>query len=307
MPTSSMITGPVTRGEPIPQPMLGRLRASPDRRGDASALRARLAQDGYVYLPGLFVRDEILAARQAVFERLAEVGEIAEPVIDGIATGTSQRRERCADLGAFWRSVSETWALRRITHGARLHRLMDDLLEGESRPQDYIFLRPAGPGKHTRVHCDAGFFTRTTERVLTAWIALGDTPLSDGPLFVIEGSHRFADVLESQRGFDVVRDTGRQAAFAETALELAASHDARVLSEDYGAGDVVVFSMYLLHGAFDNMSPVGRVRLSCDVRYQHAADPVDERYFGPEPLGTTGAGYGELVGAKPLTEEWHVR
>jgi hypothetical protein len=49
------------------------------------------------------------------------------------------------------------------------------------------------------------------------------------------------------------------------------------------------------------------VRLSCDVRWQPADLPLDERYFGAHPGGTTGAGYAELVGAKPLTQEWHVR
>lgn len=37
---------------------------------------------------------------------------------------------------------------------------------------------------------------------------------------------------------------------------------------------------------------------------KHAMDP---RYSGPHPGGTTGAGYGELNGAKPLTQAWHVR
>ena len=49
------------------------------------------------------------------------------------------------------------------------------------------------------------------------------------------------------------------------------------------------------------------MRLSCDVRYQPVAEPIDPRYFGPNPGGTTGAGYGELNGAKPLTQAWHVR
>ena len=29
--------------------------------------------------------------------------------------------------------------------------------------------------------------------------------------------------------------------------------------------------------------------------------------MGDRPEGTTGAGYAELNGAKPLTEQWHVR
>jgi len=65
--------------------------------------------------------------------------------------------------------------------------------------------------------------------------------------------------------------------------------------------------MNLLHGSLDNQSPVGRTRLSCDVRWQPLADPVDTRYSGPNPPGTTGAGYGELNGAKPLDEPWHQR
>ena len=65
--------------------------------------------------------------------------------------------------------------------------------------------------------------------------------------------------------------------------------------------------MFTLHGSLQNVSEENRVRLSVDVRYQRLADTVDERYFGPSPTGTTGIGYGELVGAKPLTEAWHIR
>jgi hypothetical protein len=35
--------------------------------------------------------------------------------------------------------------------------------------------------------------------------------------------------------------------------------------------------------------------------------PVDDRYFGTNPRGTTGIGYGELNGAKPLDQPWHER
>ena len=99
----------------------------------------------------------------------------------------------------------------------------------------------------------------------------------------------------------------RKAAFSETPGEFAEMRDSRVLTTDFGAGDVVIFGMFMLHGSLDNVSPINRVRLSCDVRYQLASEPLDERYFGTNPTGTTGAGYGELVGAKPLTDAWHVR
>ena len=46
---------------------------------------------------------------------------------------------------------------------------------------------------------------------------------------------------------------------------------------------------------------------NADVRFKPKAMPKDPRYFGKHPTGTTGFGYGELNGAKPLDEPWHVR
>lgn len=297
----------ISQGERLSPEYLAPLRDSSVLGDDGNALRQRYHDDGYVYLRGFFDREDIMSARRDVFGRLAAVGEIADPAIEGVFTGRSNRRQQVDDLGAFWRSVSETWNLRRLSHGARLHALMDQLLGDDSCVQDYIFLRPAGPGKHTQVHCDYPFFTRTTEQVATAWIALGDVPLRMGPLFVVEGSHRFSDIVDSYRGFDVALDKTRKAARAESPLQLAAERDTRILTADFGAGDIVVFGMFLLHGALDNVSTNNEVRLSCDVRYQIAHAPRDPRYFGPDPTGTTGAGYGELVGAKAMTEEWHQR
>lgn len=57
----------------------------------------------------------------------------------------------------------------------------------------------------------------------------------------------------------------------------------------------------------DNRAPIRPVRLSCDVRYQPQSEAFDPRYMGPDPGGTFGGGYGELNGAKPLTEDWHQR
>ena len=61
--------------------------------------------------------------------------------------------------------------------------------------------------------------------------------------------------------------------------------------------------MFTLHGSLENNSPAGQARLSCDVRYQPAADPaVDGRYFGPSPTGSKGGGYADMRGARPLAD-----
>jgi ectoine hydroxylase-related dioxygenase (phytanoyl-CoA dioxygenase family) len=297
----------VAQGEPIGSDYLGSLRDSAAVADAPEELVQRMETDGYVYLRGFFDREDVMAARRDIFTQLAAVDEIAEPVLDGIFTGKSTRDEKHTSRGAFWRSVSETWTLRRLSHGRQLHSLMDRLLGETSRAQDYIFLRPAGPGKHTHIHCDAPFFTRSTERVATAWVALGDVPSRMGPLFVVENSHRFEDIAQQYHGFDVSTDTSRKASIEASPLEFAKSRHTRLLTTDFTAGDVVVFGMYLLHGALDNSSTRNEVRLSCDVRYQIASAEQDSRYFGTDPTGTTGASYAELVGAKAMTEDWHQR
>jgi ectoine hydroxylase-related dioxygenase (phytanoyl-CoA dioxygenase family) len=191
------------------------------------------------------------------------------------------------DLGAFWRSVSEGSALRAVTHGETLHALLARVAGEPVRAQNYLFLRPAPVGRSTGLHFDYPFFTRTTERVYTTWIPFGDVPVADGPLTIVEGSHRFTDLHDALRGFDVVYDTSRKAQVAADFTRFAKSRGCRLLTTDFRAGDVCIFGMFTLHGSLDNRSAIGRVRLSCDVRYQPAADPVDPRYFDPSP-GTSG-------------------
>ena len=163
----------VARGENIPAEYIAPLQDSSALLSNPELLRQRFLEQGYVHIKGFFERPDVMAARADIFSRLAEVGEIAEPAIDGIYTGTSQRKESIQNLGKFWRSVSETWSLRRLSHGLQLHDLMSKLLGEPARVQDYIFLRPANPGKATNIHCDYPFFTRTTETVATTMDRFG--------------------------------------------------------------------------------------------------------------------------------------
>ena len=86
----------------------------------------------------------------------------------------------------------------------------------------------------------------------TVWTPVGDVPVERGPLFVIEGSNRFADLIDPMLGFDVAADSGRTAAFDTTAIEIAEERQTRLLSTDFAAGDVLVFGMYTAHGSFDH-------------------------------------------------------
>ena len=274
---------------------------------DGAELQRRLASDGYLFLRGLLDVQEVMDARHELLQRLVEVGEIQTPAIAGIATGERRRRELAGDLGAFWKSVSEGKLLRRVSHGPRLRTIVERVFNAPPRPHDYMFLRIGVVGRSTNLHYDHPFFARGSQRVHTVWIALGEVPRVEGPLVVLEGSHRFTDLIERSRGIDYDSKSSPRVAALEDAVTLAQTRNTRLLTADFAPGDFVLFGMTTMHGSLDNHSPLGRVRVSCDVRYQPAADPLDQRYFGPNPGGTTGAGYGELNGAKPLTEPWHTR
>ena len=297
----------LVQGAPVPAHLVGELTDSTDLLAAPDALRERIEQDGYLLLRGAVDPQRIQAARGEVFTRLEEVGEIRAPSIAGIATGTSQRRAQEGDLGAFWRSVSQGSALRTATHGAELYDIMARVLGQPAQPHDYLFLRPARVGLSTRLHFDFPFFARHSPQIYTAWLALGEIPRRDGTLMVVEGSNRFDDLIGVVKQIDYDSQDSPTVQVMEDTVDFVQSRGSRLLTTDFAPGDVVIFDMFTMHGTFDNHSPDGRVRLSCDVRWQPACDPLDPRYAGSEPPGTTGIGYGELNGAKPLTEDWHTR
>ena len=299
--------GCMVQGQPVPDALIGELPDSSALLERPAALRERLAADGFLYLKGVIDTALIDAARAEVFARLVAVGEVSEPALEAIATGTSRRDELVTDRGQFWKSVSEGPLLRSLSHGEATNRIMSLAIGGPARAQDYIFLRAGARGRATGLHFDYPFFTRAHDQVYTAWLPIGDVPVTDGPLVIVEGSHTFSDLIEPMIGFDVALDNTRKATLPQDAVTLAQQRGARLLTRNFEAGDIVIFGMYTLHGSLENHSAVNRVRLSCDVRWQPRSLPLDERYFGANPGGTTGAGYGELVGAKPLTQEWHVR
>jgi hypothetical protein len=293
------------KGVDVPESLLAPMPDSAGLLDDPRALRARLEADGFLYFRGVLGRDAVQAARREVLARLEAVDEI-EPGTD-VFTGRSARALRQPDLGAFWKSVSEGPTLRSVSHGGAMSRIVAAIAGEPVLPQDYMFLRVGTAGRATGLHYDYPFFTRAHDQVWTVWLPLGDVPLERGPLVMVEGSHRFRDLIDPMIGFDVMKDPSRKADLGSDAVSFAQSRGTRLLVADFEPGDVAIFGMFVAHGSLDNHDGSGRVRISCDVRWQPARLPKDERYFGANPGGTTGAGYAELNGAKPLDQPWHVR
>ena len=294
-------------GIKVPQNLLGNLIETNLLESKDTDLQNALKKDGYIYIKNVIDEDEIAKAREDVFQKLGEVNELKHPFVDGIASGKSNRDVLFSNRGKFWEQVSNISSIRNITNGKNLNKIFDKIFGMPSVGFDFIFLRAVAGGKFTHMHCDAGFFTRATQKVLTCWLAFTDVPPNKGPLFVIEGSHKYDDIYKKYYGFDVDKNKDLKATIDSHPIDFAKERNSKILTTDFNQGDILIFGMYTVHGTFENHSKDNKIRLTCDIRFQPQKEPKDLRYFGVNPGGTTGVGYGELNSARPLNEDWHIR
>jgi Phytanoyl-CoA dioxygenase (PhyH) len=275
----------------------GELRSSIDLIDDVSSLKQRLAEDGYLYLPGYLDRDEVLEARAVITDRLAAEGalESGTPPIEAIVRAGVDFKFR-PDL------ARDNAPLDRLLYSGRMMAFYERFLGGPVLHFDYTWLRAVAPGRGTAPHGDSVFMNRGTSNLYTAWVPLGDISYELGGLIVLERSHRLDEIKSTygQRDVDTYCANHDDAALyasgekwwngqlSDNPFELQRQLDLRWLTGEFKAGDLLTFTLYTLHGSLDNHSD--RVRISSDSRYQLASEAVDERWIGANPIGHGVAG-----------------
>lgn len=247
-------------------------------RGDRAALWQRLRRDGYLYLTDHLDPQLVLDFREYYFATLAETGllEAADSPRSAIDSG------RDIDLELLRQKLFETIVPSAEYEALTSHPSIRDwfawLLEDDVHLHRRRIIRHIRPGEHgigtaTQAHYDLVYLREGTDRVLSMWIPLGDCPVEQGGLTYLEGSH-----------VRVLRDEaeGRLAMPAQSITadlpRLADEHDSRWLFANYRAGDVMVHSAHIVHAGTDNVDPRNRIRLSTDIRYQRASEPIDWRW-----------------------------
>lgn len=272
----------------------GELRDSADVAGDTAALHERMEEDGYVFLRGYLDRDEVIAGRHDMLQRIAGEDGLRDgtDLDDGVLAGPDPVRLR-QDL------TQRSEPLRRVLKDGQMTGLFERFLDGKVRPLDFIWTRSVVPGKGTPPHGDSVFMNRGTEQLYTAWTPFGDIDRQLGGLIVLERSHRLDEIVATygQRDVDTYceddpnaeecRTTGKwpwNGQISNNPVELREQFGLRWLTTDFRMGDVLFFTMYTLHASLDNQSD-DRIRLSTDTRYQLASEPIDERWIGEDPIG----------------------
>jgi ectoine hydroxylase-related dioxygenase (phytanoyl-CoA dioxygenase family) len=276
---------------------LGDLRPS-DPREPLAALRARFDDDGYLWLKHFLPREDVLAFRRHFFAAFADTGLLApgsDPV-DGLAAtvdyNTDLARQRLMELV---RSAAfESFCL----HPA-LWRFLDGFVGGPSYLHKRKLIRYTRPGdpSATGAHYDLTYLRGGTDKLVTAWIPIGDVPVVMGGLVYLEGSAANGRRLEAEFARDHAHlpAAERIGAFNRTMNDngwiskdlpaMAERFDSRWLVADYAAGDVVLHSPYMIHAATCNDTADRRMRLSTDIRYQNVRDEIDARWANHWSLG----------------------
>lgn len=263
------------------------------------SLRQRLEQDGYLYLPGFFEREDVMAVRSSLTESLARQGLLNPdyPHIEAV-WNPKKRTTFQPEL------AQDNLLLQNLVYGDKLLGFYEAFFGEAVLHFDYTWMRAVGPGMGTTPHCDIVYMGRGSQDLLTCWIPYGDVPLELGGLIVLEDSHRKSDRLRAYLDTDVdaycenrpsevkkIKDGegwSHPGWLSKNPVSLREKLGGRWLTTEWQAGDLITFKMNLVHGSLDNSTD--RIRLSSDTRYQRASEPADERWIGASPPGHSAAG-----------------
>jgi ectoine hydroxylase-related dioxygenase (phytanoyl-CoA dioxygenase family) len=239
----------------------------------------------------LLARDEVLEFRGYVFAAFADAGIVApgsDPRLGLAAEGTAPRDLVNRRLMELVRSAAyESFCVQ-----PKLWRFMDGFLGGLSYLHKRKLLRHTMPGSDTvtPAHYDLVYLRGGTDRIVTAWIPIGDTPVEMGGLVYLQGSHALGTKLEAafreknaelspEERINAYNKNMTEGGWISKDLpDMAERFDARWLIADYEAGDVVLHSPYMIHASTANTDRENRIRLSTDIRYQNVRDEIDARW-----------------------------
>ncbi|MQB42774.1 phytanoyl-CoA dioxygenase family protein [Rhizobium sp. ICMP 5592] len=269
-----------------------------DAATDVATLRAQFQEHGYLWLRGFLKRDDVLDFRAWVFGHLMDTGLLlpgSNPTIGLAANGEADKSLADRRLMSLVRAV----AYEGFCTQPRIASFMDEFVQGISYLHKRKIMRFTRPntGVVTPAHYDLVYLRGGTSRIVTAWIPIGDIPVDMGGLVYLEGSHRIGAEMEKEftvRGAALTPEE-RVSAFNKNMTEggwvskdlpdMAERFDTRWLAANYEAGDIVLHSPYMIHASTTNRDPLGRLRLSTDIRYQNVEDEIDARWSNHWTLG----------------------
>ena len=241
-----------------------------------------MAEDGYLLIRGLHDTETVLAARRQILEKLAEKEMLASDttLMDGIFNPDCPEPTSTGSMGNV--ELAQLPEFKAVVEGEPIMNFFKHFLGGEARTFDFKWLRTAGPGSGSPIHYDIVFMGRGTQKLYSCWTPFGDVSLDMGPIVFCIGSNRFDKVRQTYGQSDVDRDL-IQGHFSDKPIEVVEKLGGHWATTTFSAGDIIIFSMFLMHASLVNTS--NKIRITADTRYQLASEAIDERWIGEKPKG----------------------
>ncbi len=264
----------------FPDTELGELRSSFVSE-DMAVLHERMQADGYLLMRGLIPRDKVLAGRSAILHHMHEKQALTPgtPVLEGVMPREGRRPRMMRSDGIVYHP-----AVQHVLEATELFDFFGRYFEAEAGTFAYKWMRAVGNEEYTGAHYDFVYMGRGSGRLHTVWIPFGDITVEHGTLCVCEGSNHlpeFAPIRDTYGRLDVDRDHV-DGWFTREPMDIVEEFGGRWLTSNFSAGDVILFGMHTMHASTTNLT--NRYRLSCDVRFQPAHEPMDERWM-PNGIG----------------------
>ncbi len=227
--------------------------------------RRRFDTDGFVHLRGVF--DPSVVA--AYGERITRLTLALEPNREIPVAQRDTYGQAFVQVVNLW---LKSHLVRDFVFGQRLARIAAELLgvDGVRLWHDQALHKEPGGGI-TPWHTDQYYWPMATDRCVTAWVPLQDTPLPMGPLAFAAGSHRIT------AGRDLpIGDASEQA--LDAAVRAA---NCPVVQEPFAAGDVSFHLGWTAHRAGPNTTTTPRgvmtiIYMDAAMRLATPANPNQE-------------------------------
>jgi hypothetical protein len=250
---------------------------------DPAGLRARLADEGYVFVRGLLPADAVAAARRGVVARLARGGWTDGSAPPGRERGAVSVREALADPA--FRAALVSPDLNRLPYLPPFRRIIRSLLGAEAFSYPVKVLRAVYPERPPAItlgrYVHQDYQNSGVQDMLTTWVPLMDIPADVGGLAVLPGSNLGPPVRPRLLGQD----------------------ERGWVTADYRPGDVLIFHCMTAHAALPNRA--ANLRLSTDCRWQRPDQPAPaEMVLGPARvrLGQPVELFSRMFGRRPWWE-----
>jgi hypothetical protein len=265
-------------------------------RDDPDALRARLAQDGYLFIRGFHNVDSVTAAAKFTLEAIEARGGIAPgtPAVEG-RIGPENRNFPFLRVP----EVSHDPAILRVVDSPDTFEFYARIFGKPAITFDKRWLRCMANGGHNHFHYDNVYVGRGTPNRLTMWSPLTDVDLDEGPLVICLSSHRHEHLINTYGQTDMDRDL-TEAVFTANPRELVEDFGFTLGTTHFNPGDAILFGMFMMHSSAPNLS--NRYRISIDTRYQPADEEKDERFFFREDGDWLGNFYTEGATYTPMQD-----